>query len=176
MLYKKEGNTLITNLLTATCIWSTGKDTPFWERINSGRSIYLEDIPECVKFGNEHSSDVQQVSYRTEVREYKKYEATDSSLGMVLTGDVMNELWDVILIDSPHGDPGKFRDRRFLHPGRMQPIYMSSKLANYRTHICIHDCDREAEVYWGEKMFGKSRKKTCSERMCCYYPQHIISI
>ena len=99
------------------------------------------------KFGYGQRSVVQQVSYRTEFREYETYVVTDISLCMVLSGDVMKEQWDKILVDSPHGDPGKLRDWRFLHPGRMHPIYMSTKLANHRTHICIHDWDREAEAY-----------------------------
>ena len=148
-------------------IWGTGKDTPFWERVNFGRNTFLENDPRWVDFGNKHSSDVQQVSYRTQNSEYKIYEPTDQSLGMVLSKDVMKESWDVIFVDSPLGWGSG--------PGRMQPIYMSSKLANYRTHICIHDFNREAESYWGDKMFGKSHKKICSDRMCCFYPQHIIS-
>ena len=153
-------------------VWGTGKDTPFWERINLGRNTYLEYKQEWIKFGNEHSSDVQQVSYRTEARKYKTYKASDNSLGMVLSRDVRKESWDVILVDSPNG----LVTKRKLNPGRMQPIYMCSKLANNRTHICIHDCNREVEVYWGEKMFRKSHKKHCIGRMCCYYPQHVTSI
>ena len=147
-------------------IWGTGKDTPFWERVNFGRNTFLENDPKWVNYGNKHSSDVQQVWYRTQNSEYKTYEPTDQSLGMVLSSNVMKESWDVIFVDSPLGWG--------TGPGRMQPIYMSSKLANKRTHICIHDFNREAESFWGEKMFGKSHKKKCCERMCCYFPQNII--
>ena len=147
-------------------IWGTGKDTPFWEKVNFGRNTFLENDPKWVEFGNKHSNDVQQVWYRTQNSDYKTYEPTDQSLGMVLSGDVMKVSWDVIFVDSPVGWG--------TGPGRMQSIYMSSKLANNRTHICIHDFNREAESFWGEKMFGKSHKKKCCERMCCYFPQNII--
>ena len=70
--------------------------------------------------------------------------ATPKLLELPLPGDVLEKKWDIILVDAPGG----WNDET---PGRMQSIYMSSKLIKTKGEIFVHDCEREIEDIYCNK-------------------------
>jgi TFIIF-interacting CTD phosphatase-like protein len=123
--------------------------------------LFLENIGKWIK---PEDTDVVKVSYTTKrawhkelLEEYRQGKV--DRLIMNLPQEVLNTKWDCIFVDSPVGTTDK-------KPGRMQSIFMASKLANSSTDIFVHDCDRQVEDIYTKEMFSSIEKELTKLRHC----------
>lgn len=135
-------------------VFGTGNDSDYWRECNNkGYTIFLENKKEWI---DSTKDDIIHVEYTCKLSEYKKLlEEYKNKQYNNLIINIPNELykieWDSILVDSPEG----WGD---ICPGRMQSIFMASKLAKEKTNIFIHDCNRKVENIYSKEMFSKEIK------------------
>jgi len=155
-------------------VWGTGKDTPFWNRINLGKTYFLEFDQQWIDYAKQNgNAQVEKVAYRTKMKLYRNYNATDADLGMQLSDEITRAPWDLIMIDSPIGGIHKPEAN-----GRMQSLYMSTKhLSHASTIFCLHDARRYAETFWSDILLNSQENldKRCVDKMCCWYPLEIYN-
>lgn len=134
-------------------IFGTGNDTPLWKEANKGgTTLFLENDTRWV---DSSDKDVHIVNY-TCTRPQAQYllqeyeEGRDDGLLMEYPPQLDDVVWDFILVDSPWDGSH----------GRMQSIYLASKLAKKgHTEIFLHDCDRWVEDVYGKFFFGENYKE-----------------
>lgn len=132
-------------------VFGLGYDSQLWRYANrNGFTIFLEHDPKWIT----SDSDVYQVSYRTRLTQADsllvEYDNGNfQNLLMSVPEVVLNTKWDCIFVDSPQG----FNEKC---PGRMQSIFMASKLARCAsTNVFVHDCDRRVEDLYTRKLFSQ---------------------
>jgi uncharacterized protein (TIGR01627 family) len=129
-------------------VFGTGYDTKFWRYCNKGTNCFLEHDKNWIL---EEENDIFLVEYSSRICDYKKlldeYDQKNYiNLEIELPKKVKETAFDVILVDAPPGNKQN-------SIGRMQSIYTAKKLANENTDIFVHDCDREVEDAYTQKMF-----------------------
>ena len=127
-------------------VFGVGNDTSFWLKANKGHTIFLEDSHEWYNGirNNMPHANIRLVEYHTQLKNGHNLLGQDSQLYMNLDPDILNTKWDTILVDAPPG----YKEE---HPGRMQSIYMASRLIKGNGHVFVHDCDREMEKIYTDK-------------------------
>ena len=148
-------------------VFGCGNDTPFWDEVNNGRTVFLENYEDWIQKVKDSSKDrdleIYKVEYKTVLCKWKEYyqEKDLSFLEMELPEAVLNTKWDVILVDSPVGRSTRNHTKQYgtPAPGRMSSIYMADKLVKDSGTVFIHDITRPAERHFGDRIFGKENLK-----------------
>ena len=136
-------------------VFGTGHDSKYWKCVNSrGNTVFLEDVDEWIEF---YGDGVLKVTYNTVMSEYEKLmklylKGNTSKLEMRLPKEIRDTKWDVIFVDGPVGNCYE------TAPGRMQSIFTAYQLANSKTHVIVHDCDRPVEDLYTSKIFKNKVK------------------
>ena len=139
-------------------VFGLGNDAPLWRRLNSGgRTVFLEDDSFWIAGAIRRQPDLEiaQVTYRTRLPDWETLINQAERLHLELPSAVVDERWDVILIDAPKGHKPR-------HPGRMQPIANASRLVDKNGLVFVHDCHRIVEreysrCYLGEPLLSVGR-------------------
>lgn len=136
-------------------VFGLGNDSPFWHHANTpGRTVFLEDHPDWYREVSERHPflEAYQIAYTTKQKDWRKIEPSSKELWLNLPPSVMEQKWDVILVDAPAGwhEEG---------PGRMQSIHMSSVLCAAGGTVFVHDCDRAAENFWSDTVFSGAAER-----------------
>ncbi len=130
-------------------IFGLGNDSPYWMNINAGgQTLFLEDNAYWIqKIKSKNPSIViEEIEYTTKRRQWRRIINQLDKLQMILPEIVLETFWDVIFIDAPRGNKGRY-------PGRMQSIFSASNL-RYK-HILAHDCNRKVERVYFRKFIGQ---------------------
>lgn len=130
-------------------IFGVGNDTPYWIDINpGGLTLFLEDNPSWIRKVSSKTpgARIEEIHYTTRRWWWKRIIDQPDKLQLILPQIVHETFWDVIFVDAPRGNKGRF-------PGRMQSIFSASKL-KYK-HILVHDCNRKVEHAYFEKYIGQ---------------------
>lgn len=130
-------------------VFGTGFDSDYWRCVNDGGfTAFLEDDEEWI---DDAKSDIYKIEYSTTrkqhavlLQQFKNKNYTNLELDVPMI--IRQTKWDVILVDAPVGNSDDA-------PGRMQSIYTAQKLANPKTHVFVHDCNREVENIYTKTMF-----------------------
>tara|TARA_R110002153_G_scaffold255339_1_gene413978 strand:- start:598 stop:1158 length:561 start_codon:yes stop_codon:yes gene_type:complete len=131
-------------------VFGTGNDTVLWKEANKeGTTLFLENDIRWIDKSDEDIFTVQYTCTRSQaeylLQEYK--EGRDEGLRMEYPKELDNIVWDYVLVDSPWDGSH----------GRMQSIYLASKLATQaHTQIFLHDCNRWVEDVYGTLFFGNN--------------------
>ena len=161
-------------------VFGLGNDSPLWHKsaLNAegrdGRVVFLEDDFVDEKAGVQWFDEITakypyleayKVHYSTKVYgDFKKYMtmydnndhtalAADLDITSQLPADLLDVVWDTIIVDAPQG----------WHkngPGRYQSLYTSKILADrqaangHSTHIFVDDYERKVEREFSQKVFG----------------------
>lgn len=122
-------------------VFGLGNDSKYWQRLNKGSlTIFIEDNKDWIVKVTKRNKNLKSyyVNYNTTRKDWKKLLGNLTKNDFRLPEKVLNEKWDVILVDAPNGD----RDDA---PGRMLSIFSSSLLIKLKGHVFVHDCNREVE-------------------------------
>jgi len=133
-------------------VFGLGNDSVYWHKMNKrGITHFLEDNSEW------NSKVVTRypylnctlITYHTQRHEWRSLLNQPDKLYIPLPDEVLQDKWDVILVDAPAGNED-------LTPGRMQSIFMAAKLAKVSGHceIFVHDCHREVESTYSDRFLG----------------------
>lgn len=136
-------------------VFGLGNDSVFWLSLNrDGVTVFLEDDKDWFKKIIKRSKDIKAflINYNTKRKDWKTFLEDTSLLNMTLPDDVEKEKWDIILVDAPAG----YNDQ---NPGRMNSIFLSSKLIKNSGDVFVHDCDREVEDVYCNKFLKKENLK-----------------
>lgn len=128
-------------------IFGLGRDTSMWIALGPEDIVFLEDDPRWVCMNSGFREHIREVGYRTQRRDYVGLLQQPDKLAMDLPGEILHRCWDVVLVDAPNG----YEDH---HPGRMQSIFMASRLASPGGFVIIHDMDRTVEQVYARKFLG----------------------
>lgn len=159
-------------------VWGLGNDSPFWNDITSGRVAFLEPGVSVANNGVDEQSganswfgqimakypwlEAHKVVYTTKIsRDFEQYVThgtedkwrEELDIRLQLPNSVLEERWDVILVDSPAG----WQENQ---PGRFQSIYTSALLASKGTHIFVDDFERDVERSMSKRIFGTPLETT----------------
>ncbi|XP_016465714.1 arabinogalactan O-methyltransferase 1-like [Nicotiana tabacum] len=151
-------------------VFGLGHDSFMWASINPrGTTLFLEEDPKWVKAVIKVVPFLRTntVNYRTKLSDAEKliehyHKESDCSAKKsflrgnhkcklaldMLSNEVYDKEWDMIMIDGPKG----YFDKA---PGRMSAIYSAAVMARNRkgsgvTHIFLHDVDRNVEKVYAE--------------------------
>lgn len=136
-------------------VFGLGNDSVFWSSLNKGGvTVFLEDDKDWFQEITKRSNGIKAflVHYNTQRKEWKKFLEDTSLFHMTLPDAIEKEAWDVILVDAPAG----YGDET---PGRMNSIFLSSKLIKKSGDIFVHDCEREVEDAYCNKFLEKENLK-----------------
>ncbi len=128
-------------------IFGLGNDSKFWCEINrEGRTVFIEDSPMWFDLitNKQPELEVYLVDYQTKRSDWREYANENSNLYLKLPDSVLQEKWDIILIDGPAG----YSDNT---PGRMKSIFLAAKLATPGADVFLHDAQREVEQQFSRK-------------------------
>ncbi len=136
-------------------IFGLGNDSMFWLKLNRGGvTVFLEDNINWLQYITKKSKDLItfQVNYNTKITDWRMLLESPSLLDMTLPENVEKEDWNVIFVDAPVGGEGQ-------HAGRMQSIYLASRLIKNSCDIFVHDCNRVVEDIYCNKYLKKENLK-----------------
>ena len=141
-------------------VFGCGNDSKLWEDVNrGGTTVFLEDDPAWADKIQPTltTASVHLVQYSTKLSEWVSLLYCEDRLELDLPDAVSSRHWDVILVDGPAGfhDHDKYFGREA--PGRMQSIYMASKLVAPGGYVFVHDCERLIEQRYAAHYLGNSR-------------------
>ena len=141
-------------------VFGCGNDSAFWERVNSeGSTVFLEDDPgwaEQIRGRLAHAH-VRLVEYNTELGHWESLLQQPDLLVLDLPEEIADQRFDVILVDAPAGHDRHFELTGTVTPGRMQSIYMASRLVAPGGYVFVHDCDRLVEQRYAAEFLGTRR-------------------
>ncbi|EKX48478.1 hypothetical protein GUITHDRAFT_105625 [Guillardia theta CCMP2712] len=135
-------------------IFGLGHDSDWWASVNpGGETVFVEDNKDWIKhvLQSAPNLDVVQVTYSTVLgRDLNKFRDRDKwgELAMNLPPRILQHKWDVVLVDAPMGFAPE-------NPGRMQSIYMATKLVRKGGLVVVDDCERPAEELYMRLMLGE---------------------
>lgn len=140
-------------------IFGVGYDTPFWLQLNAkGETVFLENDHKWLNLMKQRypNAKIHSVAYKTDLSHWKEYLKTPEQLLMKLPKEVSEKFWDVILVDGPCGQRDYFiKTYGKEPPGRMQSIYMASKLIATGGDVFVHDCQRQCEEVYAAKFLSQ---------------------
>ena len=117
-------------------VFGAGRDTELYVRANAGgRTAVLERHAAWIDQVRHLDCQIVPVTYTTRLGDGP---LEHCPLPGGLPAWLLEEKWDVILIDAPEGNRGDT-------PGRQQSIFLASQLARPGATIFLHDYDRPAE-------------------------------
>ena len=122
-------------------VFGLGYDSELWNAVNhKGHTLFLEDNKNWFESVSRNKPQLNSrlVKYNTTRHDWKMLLSDPDKLEMQFDQEITDRKWDVILIDGPNG----WLDSQ---PGRMSPIYMSTKLVKPHGDVFVHDCHREVE-------------------------------
>ena len=131
-------------------IFGLGYDSVYWQRLNrAGHTLFLEDDDAWigVVLSETPGLNVERVTYETRLRDWRELTSRTEDLILALPEAIAQRPWDVIVVDAPAG----WSDDS---PGRMQSIYTASRLCRPGGTVFVHDCERDAEAFWCDHVFG----------------------
>jgi hypothetical protein len=113
-----------------------GRDTELYTRANAGgRTLVLERHPNWLESVAGLGAEALHVNYQTQVAGPALEPCT---IPEGVPPGVLEQPWDVILVDGPEGWRGDL-------PGRQQSIFLASQLAGAKTTVFLHDYERTLE-------------------------------
>jgi len=125
----------------AFLVFGLGNDSRFWRKLNrKGTTVFLEDDEQWLRNSSARDPKLRalQVAYGTQRSQWRELLEARDLLDMPLPVEVESRSWDVILVDAPAG----WREDQ---PGRMQSIFLASRLVSEGGDVFVHDCDRTVE-------------------------------
>jgi len=123
-------------------IVGAGNDTELYVRANAhGRTVVVECHSDWLDGIRKLDCEPVLVTYRTQVR---RPPLEPCSVPDGIPASVLEEKWDVILVDGPEG-------WRPDAPGRQQSVFLASQLARANTVVFLHDYERSLERAFAEK-------------------------
>ncbi|MFA5155570.1 MAG: polysaccharide biosynthesis domain-containing protein [Patescibacteria group bacterium] len=132
-------------------VFGLGYDSELWHQANpGGRTVFLEDDPEWFEKIKKESPRLEAylIKYTTRIDDWRELLEQPEKLSISLPPAIAAGCWDLILIDGPAGwQSGQ--------PGRMQSIYLASRLIKPGGDVFVHDCDREVENRYADKYLGR---------------------
>jgi hypothetical protein len=143
---KPNSKMLVFGLGYDSKMWSNATNTFFIEN-NDAYIKMNQSLPNIIKYEYENINLLSQKSDE----ELKLYSIPDAILE--------NAPYDIILIDGPSGFSIK-------HPGRMIPIYWSTKLSKPGTIIYVDDSSRKAEKKFIFRFLPKPIKTFVERNQC----------
>jgi uncharacterized protein (TIGR01627 family) len=141
-------------------VFGCGNDSVFWETVNEGgTTVFLEDDPGWAeKIGSRlQQAQVHEVRYDTALEQWESLLHRPDLLELDLPPEIEAKRFDVILVDGPAGHDGHLELTGRDAPGRMQSIYMASKLVGPDGFVFVHDCDRVVEQRYATEYLGAER-------------------
>lgn len=129
-------------------VFGAGYDSILWHRLNkNGRTVFLEsDLSWQEKITNKYKEiECLSVTYKTKRSQWKEL-LNNNCPPLNLPTSISDSKWDLILVDGP---PGHFDHE----PGRMQSIFMASKLIKKGGSVFIHDIHRQVEKAYANQYF-----------------------
>jgi hypothetical protein len=137
-------------------VFGVGNDSALWFFMNyRGRTVFLEDNwgwLNQIRVRYPYLT-IEQVTYSSHRGSWRRLLGDDEALRMELPAHVLEEDWDVILVDAPSGVADS-------SPGRMESIYMAAQMLAEGGRCFIHDCHREVETAYADKYFGEEGYRT----------------
>jgi hypothetical protein len=134
-------------------VFGLGYDSVYWHRLNrDGRTLFLEDNANWIDSIRSRHAElaIERVTYWTRQRDWRTLHETGERLSLDLPDGIRQQRWDVILVDAP---PGWHENT----PGRAQSIYTAAELCDPGGTVFVHDCERAAEAFWCDLVFGPER-------------------
>lgn len=131
-------------------VFGLGNDSAYWRRVNrGGRTVFIEDHPLWLERvpGKDPLIEAYLVEYGTERHQWREMLNDPASLPMYLPSEVLEDEWDVVLVDAPNG-------MRDSSPGRMKSIFIASVLRADDSDVFVHDCNRPVEMAYSERYLG----------------------
>ena len=147
--YQYIGNLIDLHAPGNILVFGIGYDSPYWMDINSGgQTLFLEDSTYWIQKVKSQNPTivVEEITYTTKRRQWRRIIDQPEKLQLSLPRAVLETFWDVVFIDAPRGNKGRF-------PGRMQSIFSASNL-NCK-HILAHDCNRRVERIYFQRYIGE---------------------
>lgn len=151
-------------------VWGLGNDSPYWHNVTSGKVMFLEDDFPLKKDGilwYDHILNrfpfltAYQVHYSTEnsISDFSRYMTNPWTPQLEIDNypsDVLNTVWDVIIVDAPLGCCG-------MGPARFQSLYMTMKIVQKqlqnklsdKIHVFVDDYERKIEREFSQRVFGE---------------------
>jgi len=148
-------------------IFGLGNDSTFWFNTNKdGRTVFIENNKSWFKNVKSKFPEIEAylADYKTERWEWKNLINHPENLDLDLPKDILKVSWDVILVDGPGG----YSDKT---PGRMQSIYMASKLIKIGGDVFVHDTNRKVEKEYCDKFLLEKNvvEKVRGRALLCHY-------
>lgn len=134
-------------------VFGLGYDSLFWKTINPlGRTCFLEDNETWLEsISNSWPQlETEFVTYGTVASDWERLLEQPDLLAQGIPESVSTQKWNVILVDAPNGWGASC-------PGRMKSIYWASQLANPGGHVFVHDCDRQIESTYCDRILKKAK-------------------
>lgn len=135
-------------------IFGLGNDSVYWRSLNTdGNTAFLENDQKWINHIKMLSPDINAylVTYTTNLKKWLEEIEQPAKLSeFVLSPDILNKKWDVIIVDAPPGYSESM-------PGRLQSIYAARELAAEGGSIFVHDVNRELEKTASLHFFGTKR-------------------
>ena len=140
-------------------IFGLGRDSELWLNVNAdGKTTFLEDNLDWIKIVNTQMNnlnkeiDVRHITYTNlgydADRLLTEYESGQNNLKLDLPNDILDNNWDVIIVDAPAGYGEDV-------PCRMKSIYESYNLSNKKldVDVIVHDAQRRIEKMYTDYFF-----------------------
>jgi uncharacterized protein (TIGR01627 family) len=141
-------------------VFGCGNDSVFWETVNEGgTTVFLEDDPGWAEEirSRLQQAHVHEVHYDTVLEQWESLLHRPDLLVPDLPAEIEAQRFDVILVDGPAGYDSHLELTGRIAPGRMQSIYMASKLVGPDGFVFVHDCDRVVEQQYATEYLGAER-------------------
>lgn len=157
--YLEVAKVVLMNKPCNLLIFGLGKDSTFWHELNSsGKTIFIEDNPWWYQniINQAPYLNVILTDYGTKLKDAQTLLNNPEQLQLSLPSSIFETGWDVIFVDGPNGYDNNT-------PGRMKSIYISTILAlkSKKTHVLVHDCNREIEKLYCD-YFLRDENLVCS--------------
>ena len=119
-----------------------------------GRTVFIEDNKEFFNKMDKKYPLLEKylIKYTTKITQWEFILNSPNKLELKLPKEILKTKWDVILVDGPKGFDEPYADDI---PGRMQSIYMASKLVQRDGYIFVDDCHRKVESTYSDKYLLK---------------------
>lgn len=134
-------------------VFGLGNDSLFWKKINpGGRTFFLEDNEAWLKSITDSWPQLESefVTYGTVASDWECLLERPDLLKEGIPKSISKQKWDVILVDAPNGWDGSC-------PGRMKSIYWASQLVAPGGNVFVHDCDREIERAYCDRILKNAK-------------------